>query len=398
MNNKNTYVAIMAGGIGSRFWPASRTARPKQFLDILGVGKSLIRLTFERFLHLCPAENIFIVTNKQYAGLVKEHLPELSDNQILTEPSRNNTAPCIAYTAFKLQAINPDANLVVAPSDHIILQEKKFINTLETALEFTAENDALATLGIQPSRPDTGYGYIEVGSRKSEVGSLPGRGTRTGGKLAQPRHEDGSEVGIRKWEGGSVATSVSPVYKVAAFREKPDKATAEQYLASGNYLWNAGIFIWRVESLLKAYAQHAAEIHRILAAGAGQYNTAEEQAFIDEAYPTTPSISVDYAIMEKADNVYTIPSEFGWSDLGTWASLHAESDKDEHGNVIQGEKVMAYGVKDSLIRLPKGKLAVLGGLEDYIVVDEGDALLVWPKSREQEIKKVTGEIEDGDFL
>ena len=374
MNNQNTYVAIMAGGIGSRFWPASRTARPKQFLDILGVGKSLIRLTFERFLNLCPAENIFIVTNKQYAGLVKEHLPELSDNQILTEPSRNNTAPCVAYTAFKLQALNPEANLVVAPSDHIILQEQKFVRTLESALAFTAENDALVTLGIQPSRPDTGYGYIEVGSGKAEVGRRK------------------AEVG----ENG-VAVSVSPVQKVAAFREKPDLATAEQYLASGNYLWNAGIFIWRTQSLLKAYQQHAHEIHRILAAGASKYNTPEEQAFIDEAYPTTPSISVDYAIMENADNVYTIPSEFGWSDLGTWASLHAESDKDEAGNVLQGA-VMAYGVNDSLVRLPKGKLAVLGGLDGYIVVDEGDVLLVWPKSREQEIKKITGEIEDKSYL
>lgn len=382
MNNKNTYVAIMAGGIGSRFWPASRTARPKQFLDILGVGKSLIRLTFERFLNLCPAENIFIVTNKQYAGLVKEHLPELSDNQILTEPSRNNTAPCIAYTAFKLQAINPDANLVVAPSDHVILQEKKFIETLESALAFTAENDALVTLGIKPSRPDTGYGYIEVGN----------------GKLARPGYEDGAEIKNQKSESGGVATSVSPAYKVASFREKPGRAVAEQYVASGNYFWNAGIFIWRVESLLKAFEEHAGDIYRILAAGAGQYNTADEQAFIDQAYPTTPSISVDYAIMEKAANVYTIPSSFGWSDLGTWASLHAESDKDEDGNVIQGEKVMAYGVKDSLIRLPKDKLAVLGGLEDYIVVDEGDVLLVWPKSREQEIKKITGEIGEEKYL
>lgn len=402
MNNKNTYVAIMAGGIGSRFWPASRTARPKQFLDILGVGKSLIRLTFERFLHLCPAENIFIVTNKQYAGLVKEHLPELSGNQILTEPSRNNTAPCIAYTAFKLQALNPDANLVVAPSDHVILQEKKFIETLESALAFTAENDALVTLGIKPSRPDTGYGYIEVGNDRRVARTDEGG---RDGKLAWPEYEDGAEIKNQKSqiknqksEDGGVATSVSPAYKVASFREKPGRAVAEQYVASGNYFWNAGIFIWRVESLLKAFEEHAGDIYRILAAGAGQYNTADEQAFIDQAYPTTPSISVDYAIMEKAANVYTIPSSFGWSDLGTWASLHAESDKDEDGNVIQGEKVMAYGVKDSLIRLPKDKLAVLGGLEDYIVVDEGDVLLVWPKSREQEIKKITGEIGEEKYL
>ncbi|MCO6480255.1 MAG: mannose-1-phosphate guanylyltransferase, partial [Phaeodactylibacter sp.] len=265
---------------------------------------------------------------------------------------------------------------------------------------------------LSKGEAEVGSGKWEVGSGKSEVGS------RKSEVYPAERSEDGAEVGSGKWEVGSgaeikhqksnikhqtsegagVATSVSPVYKVAAFREKPDRATAEQYLAGGNYLWNAGIFIWRVETLLEAFRRHAEDIHRILAAGAPKYNTPGEQAFIDEAYPTTPSISVDYAIMEKAENVYTIPSSFGWSDLGTWASLHAESDKDAHGNVIQGEKVMAYGVKDSLVRLPNDKLAVLGGLEDYIVVDEGDVLLVWPKSREQEIKKITGEIGEEEYL
>ena len=357
---EHTYVAIMAGGIGSRFWPASREERPKQFLDILGVGKSLIRLTFERFLKLCPAERIFIVTNKQYAGLVKEHLPELTDNQILTEPSRNNTAPCIAYTAFKLQALDPEANLVIAPSDHIILKEEAFIQTLKTGLSFTAQQDALLTLGITPTRPDTGYGYIEV------VG---------GSDFAEASSGEGSEV-----------------QKVKAFREKPDRATAEQYLDRGNYYWNAGIFIWKVGSLLNAFERHATEIHRILAVGAPHYNTAAEQDFIDEAYPTTPSISVDYAIMEKADNVYTLPSDFGWSDLGTWASLHAESPKDEQGNAVQGDRVQLYDTAGSLVRVPKDKLVVLGGLEDYIVVDEGDVLLIWPKQREQEIKGIVSRL------
>lgn len=347
-NNSNTYVAIMAGGIGSRFWPASREERPKQFLDILGVGKSLIRLTFERFLKLCPASNIFIVTNKQYAGLVKEHLPELTDNQILTEPSRNNTAPCIAYTAFKLQALNPDANLVVAPSDHVILKEDTFVETLQQGLAFTAANDALLTLGITPTRPDTGYGYIEIDPKAP-------------GDSNQPK-------------------------SVKAFREKPDRPTAQQYLDSGNYLWNAGIFVWRVSSLLKAFAENAPEIHRILGAGAPHYNTPQEQAFIDEAYPTTPSISVDYAIMEKAGNVFTIPSDFGWSDLGTWASLHAESPKDDQSNVVQGSPIQLIDTQNTLVRAPKGKRLVIGGLDDYIVVDEGDVLLIWPKSREQEIK------------
>ncbi len=355
MSKENTYVAIMAGGVGSRFWPASREERPKQFLDILGVGKSLIRLTFERFLKLCPVEHIFIVTNKRYAGLVKEHLPELGDNQILMEPSRNNTAPCIAYTAFKLQALDPQANLVVAPSDHIILKEEAFIDTLQRGLAFTAQRDALLTLGIQPTRPDTGYGYIEVGQEASG---------------------DGPQ-------------------KVDAFREKPDRATAEEYLAQGNYYWNAGIFVWRVESLLRAFERQAGEIYRILGEGADHYNTAGEQAFIDRVYPTTPSISVDYAIMEKADNVYTIPSDFGWSDLGTWASLYAESPKNEAGNVLQGNRIHTVDTKGSLLRAPGDKLLVVGGLEDYIIVDEGDVLLIWPKSREQEVKRVAGEVLGG---
>ena len=368
MDNSNTYVAIMAGGIGSRFWPASRAARPKQFLDILGVGKSLLRLTFERFLKLCPASHIYIVTNKQYAGLVKEQLPEISDNQILTEPSRNNTAPCIAYTAFKLDALNPEANLVVAPSDHIILNEEAFIQALQQGLAFTARHDALLTLGIQPTRPDTGYGYINY--EKDYSSTL----------------------------NGGAAPSGPGIHKVLNFTEKPPLEKAREYLFSGDYLWNAGIFVWRVESVLKAFREYAGDIHRILAAGAGQYNTPAEQAFIDEAYPTTPSISVDYAIMERAPNVYTIPSSFGWSDLGTWASLHAESLPDEHGNVVQGDKVKLSDTYNCLVRAPKGKRIVLGGLDDFIIVDEGDALLIWPKNREQEIKQVTKEIEkEGDL-
>ncbi len=355
MKDNHTYVAIMAGGVGSRFWPASRTSMPKQFLDILGVGKSLIRLTFERFLQLCPAENIYIVTNAQYHALVKEHLPELTDQQILLEPSRNNTAPCVAYTALKLHALDPDANLVVAPSDHIILDEANFIATLRNGLAFTDANDALLTLGIEPTRPDTGYGYIEVESSQPQQGE---------------------------------------VYPVASFREKPDLETAKSYLAAGNYFWNAGIFLWKVDKLLRAFQKHAGEIYRILSAETSVFNTEAEQAFIDRTYPTTPSISIDYAIMEKADNVYTIPSAFGWSDLGTWASLHAESDKDAAGNVIQGKRVWAPGLRNTLVRAPEEKLVVLGGLDDYIVVDEGDILLVWPKSREQEIKKVTGEIKE----
>ena len=351
--NKNNYVAIMAGGIGSRFWPASRVNRPKQFLDIMGTGKSLIQQTCDRFLNLCPKENIFIVTNGIYKDLVKEHLPYITDNQILCEPSRNNTAPCVAYTALKLASLNPDANLVVAPSDHIILKEEAFIDTLKKGLAYTAEHDALLTLGISPTRPDTGYGYIKYESAEN----------------------DG-------------------IHKVERFTEKPDFETAKGFVTSGSYLWNAGIFVWRVKSLIDAFKQNAPEIIDILSAGDAHYNTDQEQAFIDKAYPTTPSISIDYAIMEKATNVYTIPSEFGWSDLGTWASLHAESEKDTEGNSTNSENVMFFESKNNMIRLPKNKLAVVSDLEDYIIVDEDDVLLIFPKSKEQEIKKITGLIKE----
>lgn len=343
----------MAGGIGSRFWPASRVDRPKQFLDIMGTGKSLIQQTSDRFLKLCPKENIFIVTNSIYKDLVKEHLPYISDNQILCEPSRNNTAPCVAYTALKLASLNPDANLVVAPSDHIILKEDAFIQTLSKALAYTADKDALLTLGISPTRPDTGYGYI-------------------------------------KYE----ATPKEGVHKVERFTEKPDFDTAKSFVSSGNYLWNAGIFVWSVKSLISAFEANAPEIIEILAEGKEHYNTSNEQAFIDKAYPTTPSISIDYAIMEKASNVFTIPSEFGWSDLGTWASLHAESSKDEFGNSTNSEQVMFFDSKDNMIRLPKNKLAVVSGMEDYIIVDEEDVLLIFPKSKEQEIKKISSMIKE----
>lgn len=343
----------MAGGVGSRFWPGSREARPKQFLDMLGVGKSLLRLTFERFLPLCPASNIFIVTNAAYKDLIKTQIPEITDNQILCEPSRNNTGPCVAYTAFKLAALDPDANFVIAPSDHIVLKEQAFLDKIQIALDFASANDALVTLGIQPSRPDTGYGYIQ---KETEV------------------------------ENG--------IYKVRRFAEKPDLKTAEQFVQSGEYVWNAGIFIWSVRSILAAFESFSPDIFDILKAGIGKYNTVDEQNFIDAHYPGTPNISVDFAIMEKARNVYTVPAEFGWSDLGTWASLHAECPKDEQGNVLQGDAIMALDVKNCLVRTPQGKLVVLKDLQDYIVVDEGDVLLVYPKSKEQEIKMVTALVKE----
>lgn len=357
----HTYVAIMAGGVGSRFWPASREARPKQFMDISGEGKSLLRLTFERFLHLTSAENIFIVTNAQYRDLVREQLPELSANQVLCEPSRNNTAPCIAYTAFKLQALDPEANLVIVPSDHLILNEPLFLDNLRKGLAFTAQEDALLTLGIAPDRPHTGYGYIQF----------------------DPDHAR---------EG---------IYKVRRFTEKPPEDKAREFLASGDYLWNAGIFVWRAATVLQAFERHAPQIHELLAAGESCYNTASEQAFIDETYPRTENISVDYAIMERADNVYTLPAQFGWSDLGAWGSLFDIAEKDDQGNAVHGRHIFTPDTYNSLVRAPKDKLVIAGGLDDFIIIDEGDVLLIYPKSREQEIKQVRAKVEERygqDFL
>lgn len=343
----------MAGGVGSRFWPASREARPKQFLDILGVGKTLLQLTFERFLRLCPAGRIYIVTNSRYRELVKAQLPGIRDEQILCEPSRNNTGPCVAYTAFKLFDLDPDANFVVAPSDHIILKEELFIEKLQQALSFTARRAAIVTLGIHPTRPDTGYGYIHF----------------------SPEEQDG-------------------LHKVLRFTEKPALEKARSFIDSGEYLWNAGIFIWSARTILQSFRQFSPEIYRILGRGIPFYNTEKEQEFIDEHYPGTPSISVDYAILENSPEIYTIPADIGWSDLGTWASLHAEGRPNEEGNQIQSGKVILRNTYDSLIRLPAGKLAVIKGLSDFIVVDEEDALLIWPKYEEQEIKEVTKEVKE----
>ncbi len=338
----------MAGGVGSRFWPASREDRPKQFLDIAGTGKSLLRITFERFLRLTTADRILIVTNERYAAQVKEHLPEISDNQILREPSRNNTAPCVAYTAFKLYNLDPEANFVIAPSDALIHNEGIFTDNLRKALEYTAANDALVTLGISPNGPNTGYGYIQF---------------------------DG--------EGGN-----DGIYPVKRFTEKPDLNTAKSFINSGDYLWNAGIFIWRAKTILTAYREHAPEIYRLLENNEGCYNTDREQDFINKMYPQTPSISVDYAIMEPATNIYTIPAQFGWSDLGTWKSLHEETDQDTDGNVVIGENILLTDTHNSLISAPAGKIVVAGGLDDFIVVDEKDVLLIFPKNREQEIKQL----------
>lgn len=343
------HIIIMAGGAGTRFWPSSTEARPKQFLDILGMGKSLLRLTWERFLPLAGAGRIHIVTNRKYRQLVQEQLPELSAENLLLEPSRNNTAPCIAYAAYRIAARDPGANLVVAPSDHLILRESVFLELLGRALAFTEKEDAICTLGITPSRPDTGYGYIHF-------------------------HSEG-EAGI---------------HRVRAFREKPDRSTAESYLAAGDYLWNAGIFVFSAATILKALERYAPEIPALLAGL--PYHTPEEQAALDQLYPRTPDISIDYAVMEKAERVYTLPADIGWSDLGTWASLYAELARDAQGNAVQAEKVLLRESEGNLVRLQPGKRAVICGLQDMIVVDEPEALLIYPLAREQEIKQVSREV------
>lgn len=350
----NIYVTIMAGGVGSRFWPASRNARPKQFLDMLGLGKSLLRLTFERFLKVCPAEQIYVMTNQQYRTQVMEHLPELTDNQILCEPSRNNTAPCIAYAALKLKKTNPEATMIVAPSDHLITDEATFVEKIQLAAQFANQKQALVTLGIQPHKAHTGYGYIKY---KAEA-TVPG------------------------------------VHRVDAFTEKPDEATAKAFLEDGNYLWNGGIFIWQASTVLEAYMQYAQSIYDTLNAGWDQYNTTKEQSFIDEAYPTTESISVDYAIMENADNVYTIPADFGWSDLGTWDSIYQIQEKDTAQNVVSQCNALLKDTSGCLIHADPKKMIVVKGLEDYIIVDDKDVLMIFPKSEEQSIKAITKAVKE----
>ncbi len=352
----NYYVAIMAGGVGSRFWPASRESMPKQFLDILGIGKSLIRLTYERFNQIIPAENILVVTNKMYKDLVHEHIPEIPEFNIITEPSRNNTGPCVAYTALRLEAMNPEATFVIAPSDHVILKEKEFLHHISDALDHAQNNDVIVTLGIQPTRPDTGYGYIEC---------------------------EESEHKLKK---------------VRNFKEKPNLDTAQGYLDAGNYLWNAGIFVWSVKTILSSFRQNAKEIYDILSRDKSKYNTPEEQEYIDQVYPTTPSISVDYAILEKADNVSTIPADIGWSDLGTWNALHAYKDKDAAGSVVLGENTMLLNSKNCIVRSDAEKLVVIKDLENYIIIDESDVLLVYPKDQEQSIKELRKSIDNKSFI
>ena len=345
----------MAGGAGTRFWPMSRAEKPKQFLDILGTGKTLLRQTFERFLPEFLVENIYVVTNESYAGLVKEQLPELSENQILLEPSRKNTAPCIAYASYKIHQQNPDAVMVVASSDHLILKEAVFINVVLKAVEASTHKNALFTIGIQPSRPDTGYGYIQF-------------------------NED------EKYQ------SDAEIFKVKTFTEKPELEMAKFFLQNGDFLWNSGIFVWSTQAIIKAFEEFQPEIASLFSEGAERYGTAAEKVLVEQAYNVCKNISVDYAIMEKAKNVYVLGAEFGWSDLGTWGSLYEHSNKSLQGNVVSGKNVILYDTNNCVVKMPKDKLVVLEGLDDYIVVDSDNILLVCRKSHEQQIRQIVSDV------
>lgn len=350
--NKHHYVAIMAGGIGSRFWPMSRTNFPKQFLDILGTGKTLIQSTYDRFASFIPAENIYVVTSSEYINIVKKQLPHLPMQNILGEPSRKNTAPCIAYISFKLQELDPQASLIVAPSDHLILDMVAFKKVSLEALAFVNKHNAFITLGIKPTYPNTGYGYIQ-------------------------------------YEQHAVTDNV---FKVKTFTEKPNLDLAKAFLASGEFLWNAGIFVWQVKNIISAFEKLMPEMYDVFHNEKAKFNTPEEHKAIQEIYPQCTNISIDFGIMEKADNVYVIPSSFGWSDLGTWNSAYENLGKDYFGNAVAGDNVIVFDTHRSMVHNNHDKLMVLQGLEDFIVVDTNDVLLICKRDREQEIKEYLAEV------
>ena len=342
----NNYCIIMAGGIGSRFWPLSKDNYPKQFLDILGTGKSFIRSTYERFSPVIPDENFLVVTNKAYKQLVLEHLPMLKPDQVLCEPARRNTAPCIAYAAYHIQSRCKDANIVVTPADHLVTNEVEFQRIIRLGFGFLAKNqNALMTIGIKPSRPETGYGYIQV-----------------------PKQEQLPEV-----------------VKVEMFKEKPNYETALKFVEEGNYFWNSGIFLWTLEGIMQAFKQYLPEMVEVFEKGKHNFGTTQEQDFINEHFVDCPNISIDYGVMEKSPNTYTIPADFGWSDIGTWGSLFTHAKKDSCGNALRG-KVVSVDNKNTIINIEEGNEAVVEGLEDYLVAYRDHSLLVCKLHDEQQIK------------
>ncbi len=350
--NKHHYVAIMAGGIGSRFWPSSRSSYPKQFLDILNTGKTLIQWTYDRFAAFIPPENIFIVTSEEYTQIVQKQLPELNPENILSEPSRKNTAPCVAYISYKLLQKDPEASLIVAPSDHMILDDENFRKITLQALDFVSHIKSLVTLGIKPTHPNTGYGYIQ--------------------------HE--------------ALPVADAIYQVKTFTEKPNLELAKAFLASGDFLWNAGIFIWQVKNVIKAFETYQPEMFELFDSEKEHFNTPAEKEAINRIYPLCTNVSIDFAIMEKADNVYVIPSSFGWSDLGTWNSAYDNLEKDYLGNAVAGENVIVIDATKCMVSAANEKLVVLQGLDDFIIVDTKDVLLICKKEKEQSIKEYVAEV------
>lgn len=348
---ENNYSVIMAGGIGSRFWPMSVPEHPKQFLDILGTGKSLIQLTYERLINVSLKENIYVVTNASYKELVLDQLPDLQPNQVLTEPERKNTAPCIAYAAAKIHSINPNANLIVTPADHLILNDEGFKQTIETAVS-SAEKGQIATIGIKPTRPDTGYGYIEIQKTNGEFHTYP----------------------------------------VEQFREKPDLKTAESFVQAGNFFWNAGIFIWKTSTVLDALKNFQPKLYDLFAADLSSYNTNEEQSFVNQGFHSCDDISVDYAIMEQAKNIDVVVAKFDWSDLGTWGSLDTHLNKDSNNNSVVGKNVHLFNSKNCIINVPNNTTAIFDGLDGHIVVQSDDRLMIIRKESEQDLKKFLNEI------
>lgn len=344
--NKDNFCVIMGGGIGSRFWPFSRKTLPKQFLDFFGTGRSLLQQTFDRFKKIIPTENIIVVTNALYADLVQQQLPELKAEQILLEPARRNTAPCIAWASYHIRAINPNANIVVAPSDHLILKEEEFLTAIGKGLDFVAGDNKLLTLGIKPNRPETGYGYIQI---------------------AEPAGDN--------------------FYKVKTFTEKPELELAKVFVESGEFYWNSGLFMWNVNSIIKAGEELLPELAAKLDPGKDVYGTPDEKRFIDENFPACPNVSIDFGIMEKADNVYVSLGDFGWSDLGTWGSLYDLSDKDEERNVTLKCDSLFYNSHDNIVALPANKLAVVEGLEGYLIAESDNVLLICKKDEEHAIRK-----------
>lgn len=351
----NYYAIIMAGGVGTRFWPMSTTQHPKQFLDILGNGRTLLQQTYDRLLKVCPNENIFVVTSNVYEDLVAEQLPLLSKNNILTEPARKNTAPCVAYASYKIHQLNPNAVTIVAPSDHLIKKEDVFVKAVNACFAKAEKENCLITLGIKPTRPDTGYGYIQI--------------------IESDKKEQDKRI-----------------FKVKTFTEKPDVETAKFFIETAEFLWNSGIFIWSTKSIIAALEQHDNELASIFKEGVQAYNTPEEKAFINRAYNSCKNDSIDYSVMEKAKNTYVRSSIIGWSDLGTWGSLYTHIKHDKKHNAIIGKNVMNYDSKNCIVHVPKDKLVVIQGLEDYIVVESEGVLMICKKQDEQQIRNFVNDV------